>query len=57
MRWLLLAVLTGLIALGYGLTLWAQEPVTISFLVRAVEGDQLQTLADDFMAEKPGDSR
>jgi multiple sugar transport system substrate-binding protein len=53
MRWLLLAVLTGLIALGCGLTLWAQEPVTISFLVRAVEGDQLQTLADDFMAENP----
>jgi multiple sugar transport system substrate-binding protein len=32
---------------------WSQQPVTISFLVRAVEGDQLQTLADDFMANNP----
>lgn len=52
-RWLFLGILTGLVALACSLSLWAQEPITISFLVRAVEGDQLQTLADDFMAENP----
>jgi multiple sugar transport system substrate-binding protein len=52
-RWILLAVITGLIFLSFGFYAWSQQPVTISFLVRAVEGDQLQTLADDFMAENP----
>jgi multiple sugar transport system substrate-binding protein len=49
----MLALITGLITLTCSFYAWSQQPVTISFLVRAVEGDQLQTLADDFMANHP----
>jgi len=52
-RWVVLTLLTGLLSLLFGWYAWSQQPVTISFLVRAVEGDQLQTLADDFMDENP----
>ncbi|WP_206070440.1 ABC transporter substrate-binding protein [Nodosilinea sp. P-1105] len=52
-RWVALALVSGLIALTYGLTVWAQQPVTISFLVRAVEADQMQSLANQFMEENP----
>jgi multiple sugar transport system substrate-binding protein len=53
LQWSILSVLTVIMALTIGVSAWSQQPVTISFLVRAVEGDQLQTLADDFMAENP----
>jgi hypothetical protein len=33
--------------------LWCSVPATISWLVRAVEATQLQTLADDFMVDNP----
>ncbi|TVQ09752.1 MAG: ABC transporter substrate-binding protein [Leptolyngbya sp. DLM2.Bin27] len=48
---LALAVTAGVILLG--VTVRAQQPVTISFLVRAVEAEQMQGLADQFMAENP----
>ncbi|MBE9113552.1 ABC transporter substrate-binding protein [Nodosilinea sp. LEGE 07298] len=40
-------------ALLFGVYVRAQQPVTISFLLRAVEADQMQGLADQFMAENP----
>ncbi|MGB3135680.1 MAG: ABC transporter substrate-binding protein [Nodosilinea sp.] len=46
-----LAVTAGVLLLGASLR--AQQPVTISFLLRAVEADQMQGLADQFMAENP----
>lgn len=39
--------------LSYSPAVLSQSPVTISFLVRAVEAEQLQPLADQFMAENP----
>ncbi|PZV03440.1 MAG: ABC transporter substrate-binding protein [Leptolyngbya sp.] len=36
-----------------GAQVWSQQPVTISFLLRAVEADQMQGLAEQFMAENP----
>ncbi|WP_156119704.1 ABC transporter substrate-binding protein [Leptolyngbya sp. KIOST-1] len=48
---LALAVTVG--ALLFGAYVRAQQPVTISFLLRAVEADQMQGLAEQFMAENP----
>jgi multiple sugar transport system substrate-binding protein len=53
LRWVALALIGSLVALAYGMTVWAQQPVTISFLLRAVEADQMQALAEEFMAENP----
>jgi multiple sugar transport system substrate-binding protein len=51
--WFMLAlvlVVSTLLVRTHGL---AQQPVTISFLLRAVEADQMQGLAEQFMAENP----
>jgi multiple sugar transport system substrate-binding protein len=48
---LALAVTAGALLVGVGVR--AQQPVTISFLLRAVEADQMQGLAEQFMAENP----
>ncbi|MFQ4136508.1 ABC transporter substrate-binding protein [Nodosilinea sp. PGN35] len=50
-----LAILASLVAVGALLLghAWSQQPVTVSFLVRAVEADQMQGLAQQFMAENP----
>lgn len=53
LRWIALALVGSLVALTYGVMVWAQQPVTISFLLRAVEADQMQALAEEFMAENP----
>lgn len=37
----------------FGAHVWPQQPVTISFLLRAVEADQMRGLAEQFMAENP----
>lgn len=52
-RWIGLALVSGLLFLSYSPAVLSQSPVTISFLVRAVEAEQLQPLADQFMAENP----
>lgn len=52
-RWVAIAICTFLLTLATGIAVYSQQPVTISFLVRAVEGDQLQTLIDEFEAENP----
>lgn len=52
-RWAMLVLWGSVVALVYSLSVAAQEPATISLLVRAVEANQLQTLADDFMAANP----
>jgi len=53
-RRIALALMAALVVLGTGWWVaWSQQPVTISFLVRAVEAQQLQTLADEFEAEHP----
>jgi multiple sugar transport system substrate-binding protein len=54
LRWIILALVTCLTVLVASLVAWSQESVTISFLVRAVEAQQLQILADEFEAENPG---
>jgi multiple sugar transport system substrate-binding protein len=54
LRWTILALVTCLTVLVASLVAWSQESVTISFLVRAVEAQQLQILADEFEAENPG---
>ena len=49
-----IAMIATLLAVSFGLVSQAQdETVTISFLVRAVEAEQLQLLADEFEAEHP----
>ncbi len=50
--WVALAslVMVGALLLGKA---WSQQPVTISFLVRAVEADQMLGLAQQFMADNP----
>mgnify|MGYP002780529434 CR=1 FL=1 len=50
---ILLALVVTAGALLFGAYVRAQQPVTISFLLRAVEADQMQGLADQFMAENP----
>lgn len=45
--------IAALIAIALGTWSVAQQPVTISFLVRAVEAEQLQLLVDQFEAENP----
>ncbi|RZM82311.1 ABC transporter substrate-binding protein [Leptolyngbya iicbica] len=53
-RWVLLAIATGMTLAAIGAVGWSQsEPITITFLVRAVEAQQLQLLADEFEAEHP----
>ncbi|QQE66037.1 ABC transporter substrate-binding protein [Leptolyngbya sp. BL0902] len=54
-RWLGLALLSSAMLWIYSPVAVSQspDPVTISFLVRAVEAEQLQPLADAFMAENP----
>ncbi len=55
-RWLSLIVLALVVTTGallFGAYVRAQQPVTISFLLRAVEADQMRGLADQFMAENP----
>ncbi|MEB3269239.1 MAG: ABC transporter substrate-binding protein [Leptolyngbya sp.] len=54
LRWIILAAVACLTVLSASLVAWSQESVTISFLVRAVEAQQLQILADEFEAENPG---
>lgn len=53
LTWALLALAIVVGAVLVDSSAWSQSPVTISFLVRAVEANQLQLLADDFMAENP----
>ncbi|PSN15762.1 ABC transporter substrate-binding protein [filamentous cyanobacterium CCT1] len=53
MSLILLALVVTAGALLFGAYVRAQQPVTISFLLRAVEADQMQGLADQFMAENP----
>lgn len=48
---LAVAVTAGALLVGVGVR--AQQPVTISFLLRAVEADQMRGLAEQFMAENP----
>lgn len=43
-----IAVVTGMVVFLLSAIVWSQQPVTISFLVRAVEAQQLQTLANEF---------
>ena len=52
-RWLAIALLSCIGAISIGLIALAQQPVTISFLVRALEADQLQILVDEFEADNP----
>ena len=48
---LALAVIAGTVL--FGASVRSQQPVTISFLLRAVEADQMRGLAEQFMAENP----
>jgi multiple sugar transport system substrate-binding protein len=48
-----IALTTCLLILIIGFAAFSQQPVTISFLVRAVEADQLQVLVDQFESENP----
>lgn len=50
--WIILA-LTVAVGLLFGANVRAQQPVTITFLLRAVEAEQMQGLADQFMADNP----
>lgn len=52
-RWVAIALSTCLITLLIGVVAVSQQPITIRFLVRAVEADQLQLLIDDFEAQNP----
>jgi len=53
-RWLLLAIASCLVLVTLSAVAWSQSgPVTITFLVRAVEAQQLQLLADQFETEHP----
>ncbi len=52
-RWVAIAICTFFLTLVTGIAVYSQQPVTISFLVRAVEGDQLKSLIDEFEAENP----
>lgn len=52
-KWLLLSGLACILVTSFSVMAWSQESVTISFLVRAVEAQQLQLLADEFEAEHP----
>ncbi len=53
MRWVAIALSTALLTVLIGFAVLSQQPVTISFLVRAVEADQLQLLVDEFEAQNP----
>ncbi|WP_008317833.1 ABC transporter substrate-binding protein [Leptolyngbya sp. PCC 6406] len=53
LRWMMLSAIAGLTVLSVSWVAWSQQSVTISFLVRAVEAQQLQLLADQFEAEHP----
>ncbi|MBE9156763.1 ABC transporter substrate-binding protein [Nodosilinea sp. LEGE 06152] len=48
-----MALVVAVGSLLFGVYVRAQQPVTISFLLRAVEADQMRGLADRFMAENP----
>lgn len=53
-RWIWVAIATCSVLIALSAVVWSQnEPVTISFLVRAVEAQQLQLLADQFEQENP----
>jgi multiple sugar transport system substrate-binding protein len=53
-RWAVVAISTSIAVIGISAVVWSQdEPVTITFLVRAVEAQQLQMLADAFEQENP----
>jgi multiple sugar transport system substrate-binding protein len=52
LRWLLLGIVVCW-SLLFGAIAVSQQPVTISFLVRAVEADQLQELVEEFEAQNP----
>lgn len=49
----LLALIAIATTILVGTQVWSQQPVTISFLLRAVEAEQMQGLAEQFMAENP----
>ncbi len=53
LRWVAIALTTFLITIFIGAVAVSQQPVTISFLVRAVEADQLQPLIDEFEDQNP----
>lgn len=53
LRWVAIALSSCVITILIGVIAVSQQPVTISFLVRAVEADQLQLLIDDFEAQNP----
>lgn len=53
-RWLGLILVTALGLLAWGRFTWMQaSPVTVSFLVSAIEAQQLQALVDDFEVHHP----
>lgn len=52
-RWGAIAILTCALTLAAGIAVFSQEPVEISFLVRAVEADQMQELIREFEAQNP----
>jgi len=53
-RWVGLAIATGIALVAFNAVVWPQsEPVTITFLARAVEAQQLQLLAEQFEQEHP----
>lgn len=53
-RWMVLAIAISIAIIGISTVAWSQEePVTITFLVRAVEAQQLQLLADEFERQHP----
>ncbi|WOD38520.1 ABC transporter substrate-binding protein [Nodosilinea sp. E11] len=58
LSWKKLSLFLLALAIAVGALVWeayvqAQQPVTISFLLRAVEADQMQGLAQQFMDENP----
>ena len=54
LRWLALAMVTALGVIVWGWFTWVRaSPVTVSVLVRAVEAQQLQLLADAFESQHP----
>jgi multiple sugar transport system substrate-binding protein len=52
-RYILIALATFLGISFVSLVVWAQQPVTISFLVRALEADQMQFLVEEFEEQNP----
>jgi len=52
-RWVAIALTTFLFTILIGFAAFSQQPVTISFLVRAVEAEQLQVLVDEFESQNP----